>query len=640
MSGRLGPALGLGIGSRSGMGLMRQAWLDADFVRARFRFAGRSFANETEFCAAVGATVPGAGHMVIGPHMAETAPELLADGNFASGSAADWTVAGSSIAVVSGALRVTGSGGNGSGAYRTIASLVESAGRAYRLRGDIWRETAAYVALGFGAGSGGTANYAQTANLTGTSPNQVSLYCGGFNASTASIAVRSLINPSTGIYWAGNLSLREALPYAGFRAGMLCGMVEARTPASGGTGGVLFQADDNAEFNGTWLERNFIRLVWDASQHLRFIVSFGGTGAAVEQVNLDLGTVPPATAFVVGFSAQSGSFRAALVGQPVQQSLSGTFPGLAAIRLGRGRSGVSGLWSGSIGRLRLFPASMGEEEFAAFVAGTGIAAWGDSLTAGAGATGGSSGSATYPAVAQTLFSPPRQVWRQAIGGQTATQIAARMNAVPILVTLSGGVIPASGTVAVTEKSVNVLSGSGSYSGSLKGWLAGIEGTMTTDAGGNWSFVRAAPGPAVTVGANTRFTSAWGHYLRGHTAWLWMGRNGAQAGRTIVGDIAAAVASLGHSRFLVGGVLPSTADSGAVLAQFNALNGQLASTYGPRFVDLPALLMAAADGSPEDASDVAAGFVPRSLRSDHLHLNDAGYALVARAFHAAHLAMGW
>ncbi|MET0436169.1 MAG: hypothetical protein ABW043_01615 [Devosia sp.] len=640
MSGHAGPALGLGYFTGAVPAETGGAWLDADFAHGRFRFAGKTLANESQFRLAVGGTVPASGQLVIGPHVADTSPELLSDGNFAGGSTGDWASVGSSLAIAAGALRVTGSGGNGSGAYRTIAGLIQTAGRAYRLAGDVWRETSSNVTIGFGAGGGGTANYAQTANLTGTTPGQAVLYCGGFSPSTASIALRNLTNPSTGLYWADNLSLREALPCAGFRPGVLCGVVEATTPASGGAGGVVFQADDNAEFNGNWFERNFIRLIWDASQHLRFVVSFGGSGTQVEQVNLDLGVVAAGSAFSVGFSARDGEYRAALMGLPVQQALSGTFPGLAALRLGRGRSSVSGLWTGSIGRLRLFSEPMGEERFAALVAGSGIVAWGDSLTAGAGATGGSTGATTYPAVAQALLSPRRAVARQGVGGQTSTQIAARMNAVPILVTVSGGSIPASGPVAVTEKSVNVLVNSGSYSGTMRGWLAGVEGTMSTDGSGNWSFARSVAGTSVPAEANARFICAWGQYLRGYAAWLWLGRNGAQAGRTVLGDIAAAVASLGHGRYLVGGILPSTADSGAGLAQLATLNGQLAGVYGDRFVNLPAILSAAANGTAEDITDVAAGFVPRSLRSDHLHLNDAGYALVAQAFRSAHVAKGF
>lgn len=75
-------------------------------------------------------------------------------------------------------------------------------------------------------------------------------------------------------------------------------MLEATTPASGGAGGVVFQADENAEFNGNRFERNFIRLVWDGSQLLRFIVSFGGSGSQVEEVNLDLCVVPAGSGFI------------------------------------------------------------------------------------------------------------------------------------------------------------------------------------------------------------------------------------------------------------------------------------------------------------------------------------------------------
>src|SRR5690606_15336637 len=119
----------------------------------------------------------------------------------------------------------------------------------------------------------------------------------------------------------------------------------------------------------------------------------------------------------------------------------------------------------------------------------------------------------------------------------------------------------------------------------------------------------------------RFVPAAGHFLRGLTAWLWMGRNGANSGHSVVGDIAAAVGGLGHERYLVGAILPSSNDMAPVKAQLAAINSALAAAYGARFVDLLEALQAEADGSDEDVADVADGLVPRSLRSDHLHLND-------------------
>jgi|GEM_PF-2398416 len=629
--------LGLGLAARGAVG--RGAWIEADFVADRYRLAGRSHADAAAFRAAVGGTVAASGHLVIGPYVASDAPELLADGDFAAGTTADWTNSGSSLAIEAGTLRVTGGGGNGSGAYRTIAPLIED-GRAYCLTAKAWRGTAASVTVGFGAGAGGTDAHGQTANLTATSAQSLALYCGAFRALTASIAVRNFSNPSSGTYFVDRLSLREALPFAGFRPGAISAVIEGTTPASGGSGGVLFQADDNAEFNGNWLERNYVRLVWDGSGHLRLVVSHGGGGTAVEQVNLDLGQVAAGAAFRVGFSARAGAYRAMLLGEEVKSASAGKLPGLAALRLGRGRSAATGLWTGEIGRVAIYREALGPDELVARVAQAGVVAWGDSLTAGAGATGGSGGSMTYPRQAQTLFDAPFGVVQQGMGGQTSTQIAARMGGVPTLVSLKDHAIPASGAVEVTAKSVNMLVKSGVYEGSQRGWLAGVAGTMTTDAAGVWTFTWDRAGAAVPLTEAARFVPAAGHFLRGLTAWLWMGRNGANSGHSVVGDIAAAVGGLGHERYLVGGIVPSSNDTAPVKTQLAGINSTLATTYGARFIDLLAALQGEADGSDEDAADVADGLVPRSLRSDHLHLNDDGYGVVATAFHAAHVAMGW
>ena len=56
--------------------------------------------------------------------------------------------------------------------------------------------------------------------------------------------------------------------------------------------------------------------------------------------------------------------------------------------------------------------------------------------------------------------------------------------------------------------------------------------------------------------------------------------------------------------------------------------------------LLAALIAAAGQTADDQQDAAAGLIPRSLRSDALHLNDAGYAIVAAAWVAGTIAMGW
>ena len=91
---------------------------------------------------------------------------------------------------------------------------------------------------------------------------------------------------------------------------------------------------------------------------------------------------------------------------------------------------------------------------------------------------------------------------------------------------------------------------------------------------------------------------------------------------------------------MGAVLTSTGDSAGAIGTIEARNATLSATYGARFVNLLQVLKDANDGSPDDLADIAAGYVPRSLRSDAVHLNDAGYAIVAAAMRAAHLSMGW
>lgn len=196
-------------------------------------------------------------------------------------------------------------------------------------------------------------------------------------------------------------------------------------------------------------------------------------------------------------------------------------------------------------------------------------------------------------------------------------------------------------VAITEKSVNVLYNSGVYTGAIAGTIAGVHGVMTTDSAGNWTFTRDRPGPAVPCPPDIPFIPDETVSLRGRTAWIWSGRNNAHARQTVVADIAAMVAHLGHGRYLVGSVLNGAGEgigTGAYGA-IAALNADLAAAHGIRFVDLRGALVAAGD-PVADAADIAADRVPASLRSDGVHLNDAGQAIVASAMQAAMLALGW
>jgi lysophospholipase L1-like esterase len=204
--------------------------------------------------------------------------------------------------------------------------------------------------------------------------------------------------------------------------------------------------------------------------------------------------------------------------------------------------------------------------------------------------------------------------------------------------------PPSLPASVLAQSPNILTSTSGFSGTASGMLNGIHGTMTTDGSGNWSFARDAIGPAVACPPDSRFVPDDATAMRRRVTWIWAGNVGIDADGNGVDAALAALSSmtgyLGHGRYLVAGALSASSDSAGKIAARTAFNAALSTAYGARYVDLPGALRTANDGSANDLLDIAAGYVPRSLRVDELHLNDAGYAIVAAAMHAATVSRGW
>jgi lysophospholipase L1-like esterase len=136
----------------------------------------------------------------------------------------------------------------------------------------------------------------------------------------------------------------------------------------------------------------------------------------------------------------------------------------------------------------------------------------------------------------------------------------------------------------------------------------------------------------------------GKDLHGKFTVIWAGRNNAfdQKG-TVQADIAAMVAALDSPDYLIVGIPngakePKDGPDRWKLTLIDKLNASLRETYGARFVDIRPILVEAYDSSqPQDVKDHADNVVPASLRSDALHLNSAGYKVVARAILDACLA---
>lgn len=273
---------------------------------------------------------------------------------------------------------------------------------------------------------------------------------------------------------------------------------------------------------------------------------------------------------------------------------------------------------------------------------TGFFASGDSLTAGAGGT-------PYPTQLAALLNKP--VTNYGIGGQTAQNISGRFGGSVPFVTITGNTIPASGAVAVTAQTLQIHNNQGP--GSVAGTLAGIPGTLNAtafDANGiptAVNFTRTTAGSALAIDSSTAFIVDTTDNRQFGTVIFWYGRNNIYTG-SFNADVKQALAdAIGQlktvdKRFVVMSILNSntevTGSTGYLaIAQFN---NDLRALYPRNFIDIRALLVRSGTGTGADATDLANDCTPTSLRADAVHLNTAGYGVVANAIFNFLTVKGW
>lgn len=126
-----------------------------------------------------------------------------------------------------------------------------------------------------------------------------------------------------------------------------------------------------------------------------------------------------------------------------------------------------------------------------------------------------------------------------------------------------------------------------------------------------------------------------------TGVLWMGANNI-TGASIKTDIEAAFShfkTLGKHVIIMTPIIGIDAPAANVSARAD-VGDWILSTYPDNSIDIWAILRTRGDGSAGDASDIAIGGTPRSLRSDTIHLTDAGYTIVANEVYNFLRARSW
>lgn len=280
-----------------------------------------------------------------------------------------------------------------------------------------------------------------------------------------------------------------------------------------------------------------------------------------------------------------------------------------------------------------------------------IVCWGDSMTAGAGGSG-----TTYPGVLAAALG--RTVATRGVGGQGSAAIATRQGGLPMLVTVESNQIPASGSVAVTDRSQTPITNQGpsSFSGVLAG-VPGILAASTEDGGATYAytFSRSDPGDVVSCPPESQFVFDYATAGAAQTAIIWSGRNDAKATRANIRDIRDHIlAMVDHltvrqKRFLVVSICNGGAAEGSgsgTYTQIAAANAELAETFGDHFVDLRSYMVnqaihdAGLTPTGDDTTDMAADGIPLSLRNDGIHFNAAGYTQVGQFLARQIIARGW
>lgn len=181
--------------------------------------------------------------------------------------------------------------------------------------------------------------------------------------------------------------------------------------------------------------------------------------------------------------------------------------------------------------------------------------------------------------------------------------------------------------------------------SLNKWsVAGWGDSLTAGTGGTpyptqihtlvgFNTYNGGVGGETSTQIKTRMLADAGAVNQRYIVVIWAGRNNFTSAATVISDIAAMVASLSHTRYLVLSIINGD-NAGERLGQTNynqilALNSQLASIYTDKYLEVRSVLVNSYNPAlPQDVIDFGNDVPPTSLRSDTLHLNTAGYAIVA------------
>lgn len=244
---------------------------------------------------------------------------------------------------------------------------------------------------------------------------------------------------------------------------------------------------------------------------------------------------------------------------------------------------------------------------------------------------GSSSLERMSAFISQMFSeiaPDATYYNGAQGGETSRDTAGRLGSIPMLITVPGGEIPASGAITVTCSNV----ANNQFLLPFTGSISGVPGTLSND-GSKFTFTRSQAGAVQASPENTPFIPDIGPTYRDGVTLLWMGKNDF-ATETVESIVSRTNTSFDYltqfvKRILVFGHFADRDSSGAMIDKIKQANAFLYARYGASYVDSMAYIGSAQvwidTGVTPTSADIAAqaaSTLPPSLTTDGIHFNAA------------------
>lgn len=195
---------------------------------------------------------------------------------------------------------------------------------------------------------------------------------------------------------------------------------------------------------------------------------------------------------------------------------------------------------------------------------------------------------------------------------------------------------------VSDTAIGLLTTSGGSAATYSG-----TGYCWVEVGHDFTFTFTPLGGTPTVDDSVDFAfSADPFYLDQHGIWvIWAGTNDSTTDGQILNtlnNIAEVVSQCKSGRYVILTPLPNTNYLGTRLHNYKAkyMPAQLEDRYPGRVVNTLSALQAESDSSADDIADLVRDYHPASLRSDGVHLNAAGNAVICEAVFSKLVALKW